>query len=66
MNNYRISRLLLISLVIASLASACGGPFTIRNEKFAASDACDAEGEIELSMEGDKLKATFGPNFKST
>ena len=64
MSNHKISRLLLLSLVIACLISACGGPFTIKHEKFAADDACDAEGTIELRMEGGKLRSVTGSDFQ--
>ena len=52
----RVSRLLAISLVVLILASACAkGPFTIKDENFAASNVCDGEGVLELRMEGGEL-----------
>jgi hypothetical protein len=55
----KIPGLLAIGLVVLILASACAkGPFAIKDESFAASDACDGEGVLELRMEGGELKIT--------
>jgi len=56
MKNYRILRLLLIGLITFFLANACTrAPFTIEDEKFVASDICDAEGKFKMVMHRGKL-----------
>lgn len=66
MKYYKVSKLLTISLVILTLASACAkGPFTIKDKKFEASDICDAEGLLELRMEDSELKITARTAIKT-
>ena len=57
MSKYNLLKALLISLIITSVISACGEPFTIKDKKFKADDVCDAieEVKIELKMENNKL-----------
>lgn len=66
MNNYRILRLLLIGLIITFLANACTrAPFTIEDEKFVATDVCDAEGTFRMEMLRGKLKVQALTSIKA-
>ncbi len=62
---HEVSSLLVISLVILILASACAnGPFIIKDESFAASDVCDGEGTIEIRMVNGEFQATAGEDVQ--
>jgi len=58
MNYSKGLRLLIVSLMVIVLASACTGPLTIKDENFTASNVCDGEGTLELRMEGGELLMT--------
>lgn len=56
MNYERVSRSLVVTLIVVILTSGCTGQFKIKD--FSASNACDGEGTIELRMEGGQLRPT--------
>ena len=58
MDYIRALRFLVVGLAVIILASACTGSFTIEDEDFTASNACDGEGTLEFRMESGELRVT--------
>jgi len=51
--------------LITFFTCACGGPLTIKDKKFKASNACDGEGEIEFFMQNGELVAKARSNLQT-
>jgi hypothetical protein len=53
----RLLLIVLLSITTATLSGCASRTFTIKNEKFQATDICDGTGTIEISTQNGKVQA---------
>ena len=61
----RLFPVLLLVAVIVGLSGCSSGTFTIKSKDFQASDACDATGTLEVSMESGRVKVKARSDYKA-
>lgn len=60
-----ILKIIIISLILLTFVFACGtGTYTIKDENFAATDAADGEGVLEIRESSDGVKVTAQGDVK--